>query len=237
MTQPWYPFYWSDYSGKTMHLSMGQHGAYLLFLRWIYTTEKPIPHKQRYSIARAMTEQEQGDADLVLQEFFTYEETGGGLWNSKRASEVIEETKNRHEKRVIAGKMGGLSKSSNARAMLEQRHSNALVTTPTTTTTTTSGVGEETNTCTPTINTKTPIKGGLKNVGRVVGVGQSFRIEQHLKDDELIDAKAAAPGWDLYHLMRVYDEGIASGKRSAPKKPGAAFLAWVPLYTKGKRPS
>lgn len=131
MTQPWYPFYWSDYSGKTMHLSMGQHGAYMLFLRWVYTTEKAIPHKQRYSIARAMTEQEQGDADFVLSEFFTRE---NDEWRSKRAEAVIYETKNRHEKRVNAGKKGGLAKSSNAKEMLEQNESNALVTTTTTTT-------------------------------------------------------------------------------------------------------
>lgn len=135
MTQAWYPFYWSDYSGKTMHLSMGQHGAYMLFLRWVYTTEKPIPHKQRYSIARAMLEQERSDADFVLSEFFIRE---GDEWRSNRADAVINETKNRHERRVNAGKKGGIAKaerSSNARELPEQCNSNALVTTTTTTTT------------------------------------------------------------------------------------------------------
>lgn len=134
MTQAWYPFYWSDYSGKTMHLTMGQHGAYMLFLRWVYTTEKPIPHKQCHSIARAMTEQERGDADFVLNEFFVRD---GDVWRSNRAEKVIEETKGRHEKRVNAGKKGGIAKaerSSNATDKPEQCPSNALVTTTTTTT-------------------------------------------------------------------------------------------------------
>jgi uncharacterized protein YdaU (DUF1376 family) len=63
-----------------------------------------------------------------------------------------------------------------------------------------------------------------------------FKIEHKLTDDGLKAAKAAAPGWDLYHLMRIYDEGIASGKREAPRSPDKAFAAWCALYTKGKQP-
>lgn len=129
MTQAWYPFYWSDYSGKTLHLSMSQHGAYMLFLRWIYTSEKRIPHNQRYSIARAMSEQERQDADLVLSEFFVKD---GDEWCSKRAEMVIYDTKNKHENRVNAGKKGGLAKSSNARELVKQSEGNALLTTTTT---------------------------------------------------------------------------------------------------------
>lgn len=121
MTQPWYPFYWSDYSGKTMHLTMGQHGAYMLFLRWIYTTGKPIPDKQRYSIARAMVEQEKSDADAVLSEFFTLND---GHWSNDRAFEVMDEQEIKHQRRVNAGKLGGEAKSSNAKAMPEHSPSN-----------------------------------------------------------------------------------------------------------------
>lgn len=121
MTQAWYPFYWSDYSSKTMHLSMGQHGAFMMLLRWIYTTEKPIPNKQRYSIARAMSEQECSDVDAVLDEFFQRE---GDHWSSPRALEVIEEAQNRHQRRVNAGKKGGEAKSSNAKAIPEHSSTN-----------------------------------------------------------------------------------------------------------------
>jgi len=122
MTQHWYPFYWGDYSSKTLHLTQGQHGAYLLLLRYIYTTEKPIPDKHRFSIARALLEQEQHDVDFVLSEFFTLE---GGAWVNSRAIDVIEQTNAKYEKRVRAGTIGGKSKASNARAMLQQNPSNA----------------------------------------------------------------------------------------------------------------
>lgn len=124
LTQAWYPFYWSDYSGKTMHLTQGQHGAFMLLMRWIYTTEKPIPHKQRFSIARAVLEHEQSNVDEVLSEFFTKD---GEFWHNDRCIEVIASANAKHEKRVNAGKKGGKAKavnaSSNATAMLYQPES------------------------------------------------------------------------------------------------------------------
>lgn len=104
-----------------MHLTQGQHGAFMLLMRWIYTTEKPIPHKQRFSIARAVLEHEQSNVDEVLAEFFTRD---GEFWHNDRCIEVIESANAKHEKRVNAGKKGGKAKavnaSSNARAMLYQ---------------------------------------------------------------------------------------------------------------------
>lgn len=117
MTQPWYPFYWSDYSGKTMHLTQGEHGAYMLLMRFIYTTGKPIPDKQRYSIARAMLEQECSNVDAVLDQFFVLEGDG---WVNPTVSEVMNEAEERHKRRASAGKKGGEAKakqcSSNAKA-------------------------------------------------------------------------------------------------------------------------
>ena len=131
MTQPWYPFFWGDYSSKTLHLTQGQHGAYLLLLRYIYTTERPVPHQLRYSIARAMLEQEQADTDLVLASFF---DRDGDFWHNRRAESTIQEANAKHLKRVTAGAKGGKSRHSNARAMLKPGTSNALATTTTTTT-------------------------------------------------------------------------------------------------------
>ncbi|MBO0358612.1 DUF1376 domain-containing protein [Hymenobacter sp. BT186] len=124
MTQAYYPFYWSDYSGKTMHLTQGQHGAFMMLMRWIYTTEKPVPDKQRYSIARAMSEQERSDTDAVLEEFFFRD---GEMWRQDKCEHIIAKANEQHQRRVNAGKNGGLAKSknakqspSNARAMPKQ---------------------------------------------------------------------------------------------------------------------
>ena len=124
MTQAWYPFYWSDYSGDTFDLSQGHHGAYILFLRFIYTSGKRINHNQRYSIARALTEQEKANADEVLNRYFVRE---GSQWFKNRCDEVMKEANEKHEKRVNAGKQGGKAKaerSSNSTAMPDQSFSN-----------------------------------------------------------------------------------------------------------------
>ena len=99
--QPWYPFYWADYSGKTLDLTQGQHGAYNLLLRYIYTTGKRIAHQRRYSIAKATSEQEQQNVDFVLTEFFKRK---SDEWYNEKADEVISDADRRHEAYVNAGK-------------------------------------------------------------------------------------------------------------------------------------
>lgn len=63
-----------------------------------------------------------------------------------------------------------------------------------------------------------------------------FRIEPLLCDADRDAARSAACGWDVYHLMRLYDEGINAGKREVPCLAGKAFVGWVKAYTKGKSP-
>lgn len=101
MTLPFYPFYWGDYSSKTFDLTQGQHGAYMLFLRHIYTSGRPIPHEQRFLIAKAMLKQEQENADYVLTTYFTRD---GDVWRNDRAEEVMLDRNEAHQRRVNAGK-------------------------------------------------------------------------------------------------------------------------------------
>lgn len=60
------------------------------------------------------------------------------------------------------------------------------------------------------------------------------KIETFLYGDDINKAKAAAPGWDIYHLMRTFDEFIAN--KEFPRKPAPAFIAWCKKFTKGKTP-
>ena len=122
MSLHWYPFMWGQYATKTSHLSQGEHGAFLLFMAYIYTRDaQGVPDKQRYSIARAVLEQERANADAVLDEFFDLKD---GFWVNDTCAEIISKQNKRHQKRVIAGKLGGKQKSSNARVMLPQKPSN-----------------------------------------------------------------------------------------------------------------
>lgn len=75
--------------------------------------------------------------------------------------------------------------------------------------------------------------GVFKNLGEG---GVLYRVESHLDDDALQRARRAAPGWDIYQLMRVYDEGINSGKRPKPIKASAAFPVWCAGYVKDIKP-
>lgn len=119
MTRPWYPFYWSDYSGKTFHLTQGEHGAYMLLLRQIYTTGKPIPEIMVYSVAKATLDQERSNVDSVLEQFF-FKKNG---WQHRRASEIMQQAEEKHKKLVESGSKGGKARSSHPQATLKRRSS------------------------------------------------------------------------------------------------------------------
>lgn len=212
MTLPYYPFLWADYSGKTMHLTQGQHGAYFLLLRYIYTSGQPIPDEERYSIARAMLEHEQQNVDFVLPRFF---EKQGETWRNLRADEVMQEAEASHLKRVNAGKSKG---KNNAGAMQKQSSSNSRATKPKT-------KSLSNNPQTPIVDKSgSGFENGLN--------GKNFNIEHHLDDTARDKARSIAPGWDLYELIRIYNQGHQGAMR--PDNPVGAFLGWLPKYTKGK---
>lgn len=117
MTLPFYPFYWGDYSAKTFDLTQGQHGAYMLLLRYVYTSGDPIPHGQRYSIAKALLPNERENTDYILEKFFTKK---GEIWRSLRCEEVMKDADKKHQRRVIAGKKLKKQCLSNAKAKPKQ---------------------------------------------------------------------------------------------------------------------
>lgn len=208
---PSYPFWWSDYSGDAFSLTQGQHGAYFLLLRHIYTEGRPIPHDQRYSIARALLEQEQANVDAVLSRYFTRE---GESWTHLRAFSVIDEFNAKHQRRVNAGKNGGnakAAKSGNALAMPKQSPSNQ-------------------------IQNQNQDKEDLLN-GDNGGdkIGEGFEIGDWLTPEGLAEAREAAPGWDMHHLRERYNAWVRG--QTIPRNPEKAFIGWIKKFTKGKPPS
>lgn len=91
---------------------------------------------------------------------------------------------------------------------------------------------------TPVLVTAREEVGVLKNgFGDGEGMGfPHYDVQRYLSDDDLRMARVGAPGWDIYHLIRVYNSGIHDGTRKPPTKPGKAFPVWCQSYTKGKRP-
>lgn len=109
------PMYWGDYLKDTSHLTMSQHGAYLLLLAHCWNKGKlPAMLKQCYSIAKAMDKQSQSDVEAVLNEFFILDVE---CYRHKRVEAEFAKAVEGHEKRVNAGKKGAearKNKSSNA---------------------------------------------------------------------------------------------------------------------------
>lgn len=80
-----------------------------------------------------------------------------------------------------------------------------------------------------------PVGVELKN-GFFRGEGRISVIDR-ISTTALAEAKRQGPGWDIYHLAKLYDDGIAAGKREPPRNWDKAFPGWVKTYTKGAPPS
>jgi uncharacterized protein YdaU (DUF1376 family) len=71
-----------DYLRDTGHLSIAEHGAYLLMLQHFYATEKPLPvGKALHRLLRAESKTDRDAIDAIARLFWT--ETDGGLVNQR----------------------------------------------------------------------------------------------------------------------------------------------------------
>lgn len=121
MSRGWMPFYVADYLADTGHLTVAEHGAYLLLIMHYWQRGSlPKEDDRLSSIARAMPEQWLSMKPTIAA-FFDAD------WRHERIEAEIEKSRIAHEKRKLAGKKGGSAKaenSSNAKAMLEQCSTN-----------------------------------------------------------------------------------------------------------------
>jgi uncharacterized protein YdaU (DUF1376 family) len=69
-----------------------------------------------------------------------------------------------------------------------------------------------------------------------LGGNPLYDIEKYLSADDVIDAKDYAPKWDIYALMKEYNQRIHKGTHQPPNHPKKAFLAWLKARTQGKPP-
>lgn len=99
-----YPRYPAHYVAKTLHLTMEQDGAYSRLLDWCYMNERPVPHGQRYAIARASKPSEKRAVDAILSEFFSRSENE---WQNSRVSSEIVEADLRISAAKANGRKGG----------------------------------------------------------------------------------------------------------------------------------
>lgn len=105
-----YKRYMGDYSRKTGHLSLAEHGAYTLLLDTLYATEKGLPASfaDLFRICRAMSKSEQQAVTKVAEEFFPV--SPDGLRYNNRATEEIDSAAPAIQAAKENGKKGGRPK-------------------------------------------------------------------------------------------------------------------------------
>ena len=82
-----FKLYIGDYQRDTAHLSITEHGAYLLMLQHYYATEKPLPTgKALHRMLRAQDKGEREAIDAVAAQFWTV--TADGLVNGRADAEI-----------------------------------------------------------------------------------------------------------------------------------------------------
>lgn len=82
-----FKLYIGDYQRDTAHLSITEHGAYLLMLQHYYATEKPLPvGKALHRMLRAQDKAERDAIDTVAKQF--WHETEDGLINERADAEI-----------------------------------------------------------------------------------------------------------------------------------------------------
>jgi uncharacterized protein YdaU (DUF1376 family) len=97
--------YIGDYQRDTGHLSIAEHGAYLLMLQHYYATERPLPTgKALHRLLRAETKTERDAIDSVVRQFWA--ESARGLVNG-RADEEIRKAEHQRAVNREVGKLGG----------------------------------------------------------------------------------------------------------------------------------
>ena len=66
----YFRFHIGDYTKKTEHLSITEHGVYMLMMKAFYGSERPLPTGAKlYRLLRAETKVERAAVDSVVAEF------------------------------------------------------------------------------------------------------------------------------------------------------------------------
>jgi uncharacterized protein YdaU (DUF1376 family) len=114
-----------DYARDTGHLTVYEHGVYVLLLDRLYGTEKPITARDATQIIRPATKRERESVQRVLDDFFTL--TASGYINKRAVQEIEKYHEISHKRAASANRRWQTSQSnSDASAMQVHSKSNAI---------------------------------------------------------------------------------------------------------------
>jgi len=241
MAYDWFPFSVADYRRDTKHLTAEQDGIYRRLIdEYMFERQPLIDNDVALARIAGVSLDSWGIAAAILRPYFFVE---NGRLRHKRCDEELRKQDEYAKIASEKGKKG--AKKRWGKDNKKQRVNGPGIATAIATAiapamphqTLSSLKKEKKDTPLPpkTVDNSKPLPGvGAVPDGKGGSQGWKGRIELHLKDGDIEAARKEAPGWDIYHLMRVYDEGVAT--RGAPSNPPAAFLGWLPSYTKRKPP-
>jgi len=107
-----YPRHVGDITRDTFGLSLTEFGAYDRLLDAYYSSEKPIPHAERYRLTGAVSKADKAAVDYVMGRYFTEQADG---WHQKRADVEIATFRDKSAKA-----------SASANAMWNKRNADAM---------------------------------------------------------------------------------------------------------------
>ncbi|CTA30209.1 bacteriophage protein [Shigella sonnei] len=119
---PYMQLYIADYLADTMHLSVEEHGAYLLLMFNYWQTGKPIPKNRLAKIAR-LTNERWADVEPSLQEFFC---DNGEEWVHLRIAEDLASVREKLTKKSAAGKASVQARRSRKEADVQTKQERNL---------------------------------------------------------------------------------------------------------------
>lgn len=105
-----FKLYIGDYQRDTAHLSIAEHGAYMLMLQHYYATESPLPTgKALHRMLRAQDKTERDAIDSIVSKFWN--ETSDGLVNERADAEITKAAAQADTNRTIALQREALRKA------------------------------------------------------------------------------------------------------------------------------
>lgn len=221
-------FYPHNWLTGTMDMTPEERGVYIQIVALIYAQRGPIKNDPAW-IGRASNCSSRMARSIVDKLVHNHKLTitPEGFITNSRSEYVLKEVRTRHElgvnlRRTQLEKQGELNKNKGLSPAVPQRQEPEPI-----------PVSIHKETPTPLTIGKLKEEMGVGVLKDLEGGRGVFSIEHLLDDDSIMEARLIAKGLDVYHLMRVYDEGVNSGIRERPKYPKKAFLGWLPKYVKG----
>lgn len=242
----WYPWTPSWFREKTIHLTYAQRGLYRDLIDYYMETKKALPDNDiaLANICRIDLSTWQLHSVEIRAMFVKIkDEKGVALLSQNTCDENLAFDAARSKKNSKNGQKGGRPKA------MKDNDKKPLAKPNESTTDNIQQIAEEerisslTQESLKTPLTPQPIPGG-DSKSSISGKEEHpaapqarFDILHLISDDTHERAKriSRALNRDFYELAKLYNAGVREGKRPAPDKPDAAFMAWIPAYTKGKK--